>query len=101
MGDLDDPIVISEKRGVTITVGLMIHFIITILLILGAYVSIRSDVSSAIDQGKRNDIQLQVTRDILDRTRLDVNGVGVKLDEFMQTYDRDMNRYIREGKDRR
>lgn len=98
---MDRPLIISEKRGITITLGVLIHFVVTIALVTGAYVSIRQDLTAATDQGRRNEIQLQATQALLDRTRMDVNGIGAKFDMFLQNYDRDMNKYVRSDKDRR
>lgn len=92
---------ISERFGFSITTGAFIHFIVTVVAITVAYASVRNDVLNVVAQSARNEAQLKITNEMLDRIRMDVVGITVKLDEFLRSYDRDMNKYIREDRDRR
>ena len=98
---LDHNIVIDEKRGIRITLGVLIHFAITATAVILAYATIRSDLSNVIFQSQRNENQIKATTETLDKTRMEVNTLGAKFDEFMRSYDRDMNRYVRSDQDKR
>jgi len=74
---LDRPIVLDEKRGISITLGVLVHFVLTILIVGMGYATIRNDLANVIVQSARNETQLQITRELLD-TLLDFAGEGIE-----------------------
>jgi len=98
---MDRPIIIDEKRGINISLGVLLHFVFTVSALTACYVSIRQELSAATEQGKRNEVQIQIMQQLLDKARMDVGGVSVKFDQFLDSYNRDMNKYVRESGDRR
>lgn len=96
---MDRPIVIDEKRGIKISLGVLIHFIITVALVCGAYFSIRQEVNAATKLGAENATSLALTQEKLEGARMDLRGLTSKIDQFIDSYNRDANRYIRDPKD--
>lgn len=98
---MEGEIIISESLGLKTTVGAVIRLVALVIVATIAYQSLRYDLTNAIEQGKRNESQIENTRVLLDRARMDMGGISTKLDMFFDSYNRDMNRYVRTDKDRR
>ena len=98
---MDKQIIISEAFGITTSLGALVRVVGLVIAATIAYMSLKTDISEAKVQSLKNEMQIQTNTILLDHTRMDVNTVGSKFDEFMRSYDRDMNRYIREKRDQR
>lgn len=98
---MDRQIILSEALGLTTSLGALIRVVAFVIAATLGYATLRGDLTAAVEQGRRNEITITDTRQSLDRARMDVNTIGAKFDEFMRSYDRDMNKYIRSDKDRR
>jgi hypothetical protein len=89
-----------RKKGLTIELGLALHFLVTVVAVVLAYAAMQAKIEASIVQGAKNEAELKVTREVMDAVRMDVKAQSVKLDILMQSYERDANKYIREPKDR-
>jgi hypothetical protein len=87
--------------GISTSLGALIRVIALVGAAIVGYASLRGDLNAAVDQGKRNSIEIGLAQDKLDTARMDLRGLDAKFDEFMRSYNRDMNRYIRTDNDRR
>lgn len=94
-------IVISESLGLSTTLGTVLRVLTLAVLAAIAYAQLNNKITNAVEQGKRNEFQIKETQELLDSARMDLGRIGAKFDQFLNSYDRDMNRYIREDKDRR
>lgn len=98
---MDRQIILSETLGLTTSLGALLRVLAFAIAATMGYASLRGDLSAAVEQGRRNELTIYETRQSLDRARMDVNTIGSKFDEFMRSYDRDMNKYVRSDRDRR
>lgn len=98
---MDRQIVLSESLGITTSLGALLRVVGFLIAATLGYATLRGDLNSAVEQGKRNAVELSVAQEQLNNARMDLRGLGSKFDEFMRSYDRDMNKYVRNDNDRR
>lgn len=98
---MDRQIILSEALGLSTSLGALLRVIAFVIAGTLGYAALRGDLNSAVEQGKRNAFELSVAQEQLSNARMDLRGLGSKFDEFMRSYDRDMNKYVRNDTDRR
>lgn len=91
----------GPNDNLSFTKGFLLQLIVLMVTLVSGYIYMKSDLKMAVELGAENKAEIKRYQADIRELQMQILILQEDVKYFRLTYDKDMNKYIREGADRR